>query len=163
MLHSPRWLQCWVCIWGHQVSEIRSQSRGKIETLITQYFLACGYGTAADIASHFAKDAVIYDTNHPPIRGAANIGEFWLNVRERYGEATWHVDSIVESGDSAAIEWTIKGNLDSSQLVYRGSEHYRVKNGLISEIRQYWNWKRNELTSGLVDYLYDNIYTADKN
>ena len=144
------------------MTEKYGQARGKIETLITQYFLACGYGTAADIASHFEKDAVIYDTNHPPIRGAGSIGEFWLNVRERYGEATWHVDSIIESEDSAAIEWTMRGNLGSKQLVYRGSEHYRVKNGLIIEIRQYWNWKRNELTSGLVDYLYDNIYDMDK-
>ena len=141
---------------------MRGQGRGKIETLITRYFLACGYGTAVDIASHFEKDAVIYDTNHPPIRGARSIGEFWLNVRERYGEATWHVDSIIESEDSAAIEWTMRGNLGNKQLVYRGSEHYRVKNGLIIEIRQYWNWKRNELTSGLVDYLYDNIYDMDK-
>ena len=144
------------------MTEKYGQARGKIETLITQYFLACGYGTAADIASHFEKDAVIYDTNHPPIRGAGSIGEFWLNVRERYGEATWHVDSIIESEDSAAIEWTMRGNLGNKQLVYRGSEHYRVKNGLIIEIRQYWNWKRNELTSGLVDYLYDNIYDMDK-
>ena len=144
------------------MTEKYGQARGKIETLITQYFLACGYGTAADIASHFEKDAVIYDTNHPPIRGAGSIGEFWLNVRERYGEATWHVDSIIESEDSAAIEWTMKGNLDNNQLVYRGSEHYRVKNGLIVEIRQYWNWKRNELTSGLVDYLYDNMYDMYK-
>ena len=144
------------------MTEIHGQSRGKIETLITRYFLACGYGTAADIASHFEKNAVIYDTNHPPIRGAGSIGEFWLNVRERYGEATWHVDSIIESEDSAAIEWTMRGNLGNKQLVYRGSEHYRVKNGLIIEIRQYWNWKRNELTSGLVDYLYDNIYDKDK-
>ena len=144
------------------MTEKYGQAMGKIETLITQYFLACGYGTAADIASHFEKDAVIYDTNHPPIRGAGSIGEFWLNVRERYGEATWHVDSIIESEDSAAIEWTMRGNLGSKQLVYRGSEHYRVKNGLIIEIRQYWNWKRNELTSGLVDYLYDNIYDMDK-
>ena len=144
------------------MTEKYGQARGKIETLITQYFLACGYGTAADIASHFEKDAVIYDTNHPPIRGAGSIGEFWLNVRERYGEATWHVDSIIESEDSAAIEWTMRGNLGSKQLVYRGSEHYHVKNGLIIEIRQYWNWKRNELTSGLVDYLYDNIYGMDK-
>ena len=144
------------------MTEKYGQARGKIETLITQYFLACGYGTAADIASHFEKDAVIYDTNHPPIRGAGSIGKFWLNVRERYGEATWHVDSIIESEDSAAIEWTMRGNLGNKQLVYRGSEHYRVKNGLIIEIRQYWNWKRNELTSGLVDYLYDNIYDMDK-
>ena len=144
------------------MTEKYGQARGKIETLITQYFLACGYGTAADIASHFEKDAVIYDTNHPPIRGAGSIGEFWLNVRERYGEATWHVDSIIESEDSAAIEWTMRGNLGSKQLVYRGSEHYHVKNGLIIEIRQYWNWKRNELTSGLVDYLCDNIYDMDK-
>ena len=138
-----------------------SQARGEIETLVTRYFLACGYGTAADIASHFQASAVVYDTNHPPIRGAVSIGEFWVSVRERYGGATWHLDSIVESEDSAAIEWTMKGNLDNNQLVYRGSEHYHIKNGLISEIRQYWNWERNELTSGLVDYLYDSNYTKN--
>ena len=32
------------------------------ESRIRAYFAACGSGTAVEVASHFTKDAVIYDT-----------------------------------------------------------------------------------------------------
>ena len=39
-------------------------------------------------------------------------------------------------------------------FVFRGSEHYRLVDGLIDEIRQYWTFDRDRLDTGLVDYPY---------
>lgn len=123
---------------------------------ITTYFTACGDGTAADIASHFTHGAVVFDTNIRPMRGAIGIGESWVAVRDRWLGAKWGVDSIVESGDVAAIEWWMTGTnpADGERFTFRGSEHYRFVDGLIDEIRQYWTFDSAVLDTGLRGFDY---------
>lgn len=107
---------------------------------IEEYFAACSEGSAAEIAAHFTPDAVVFDTNIRPMRGADDIGTSWVKVRERWGGAVWSVDSFVGDADTAAIEWSMTGTDPASQrsFTFRGSEHYRFVDGLIDEIRQYW-------------------------
>ncbi len=127
-------------------------------TRITAYFEACGHGSADDIAAHFTPNAVIYDTNLRPARGAGAIATMWIKVRNRWGGATWHVESIVAAPnqDAAAIEWSMRGtNPDTDRgFVFRGSEHYVFQESLIAEIRQYWTFDPVALDTGLVDYDY---------
>jgi hypothetical protein len=123
---------------------------------IEAYFAACGSGDPARIAEHFAPNAVIYDTNHPPVRGAVTIGSFWSSVRSRWGGATWRVDRYLGAGDEAAIEWTMHAPLPRPFTV-RGSEWYRFDDsGRITEIRQYWTFDREHLDTELVEFPYPN-------
>ena len=121
---------------------------------IEAYFRACSEGSAADIASHFTRDAVVFDTNHAPVRGAESIGEFWVGVRDRWSGAAWSVDTCIDDGDAAAIEWTMTGVAARRPFAVRGSEHYRFEGGRIAEIRQYWTFDRDELDTALVDFPY---------
>jgi ketosteroid isomerase-like protein len=124
---------------------------------IRAYFAACTTGDAAAIAAHFTEDAVIYDTNVAPVRGAAAIGEFWVGVRERWRGAAWAVDRVVADGGAAAIEWTMTGRApDGRAFTMRGSEHHAFApaDGRIAEIRQYWTFDRDRLDTGLVGYDY---------
>ena len=123
---------------------------------IEAYFAACGEGSAADIAAHFTPDAVIYDTNVRPARGAAAIGAMWVKVRERWQGARWQVDSFVGDEREAAIEWTMTGTDPerSRAFAFRGSEHYRFADTLIDEIRQYWTFDPDALDTGLVGFDY---------
>lgn len=118
---------------------------------ITAYFTACSEGTAADIASHFTPDAVVYDTNIRPMVGADDIGSSWVAVRDRWGGAVWGLDSFAGDWDGAAIEWWMRGTdpTDGRAFTFRGSEHYAFDDGLISEIRQYWTFDRERLDTGL--------------
>lgn len=136
------------------------EHRARIEA----YFEACGAGSPSDIAAHFTDDAVVYDTNIRPMRTAAGIGASWVKVRDRWQGARWYVDSCISNeenaeGRAAAIEWSMTGtNPDDQQsFVFRGSEHYRFEtdDNLISEIRQYWTFDPQKLSTGLVDYDYD--------
>lgn len=126
---------------------------------VDAYFLACGEGSADDIASHFTDDAVVWDTNIRPMRGNTGIGASWVKVRERWGGAKWLVDTMVaaEDGATAAIEWHMTGTnpSDERDFVFRGSEHYLFEDTLIAEIRQYWTFDPDRLDTGLVDYDYD--------
>lgn len=123
---------------------------------IEAYFAACSSGDAAAVAGHFTEHATIYDTNHPPVRGAATIGEFWAKVANRWGGARWVVDRCVAAGNEAAIEWTMTGS-SPRPFVVRGSEHYRfaTTTNLIEEIRQYWTFRPDQLDTGLVDFPYE--------
>ncbi|MQA87089.1 MAG: hypothetical protein GEV03_21290 [Streptosporangiales bacterium] len=126
--------------------------RGEI---VRGYFEACNRGDPEGIARHFLDDAVVYDTNHEPIRGAAAIGAFWAKVRADWHGARWHVDTLVEGRDDAAIEWTMIGTLRGGPATVRGSEHYRFHGDRIAEIRQYWTLDRTNPSTGLVGYPYD--------
>lgn len=133
---------------------------------IDAYFLACSEGSADDIAGHFTPDAVIYDTNLRPARGADDIGRMWIRVRNRWGGARWTVDTVICDNDAsssapvAAIEWSMTGrDPDRNQaFTFRGSEHYRFEESLISEIRQYWTFDPDRLDTHLIgyDYHHDN-------
>jgi hypothetical protein len=123
--------------------------------LVRAYFEACTNGRAEDIASCFTHDAVIYDTNHSPIRGRTAIGAFWTGVRDRWAGAIWVADAGLEDGDVAAVEWSMHGLTERGRFVFRGSEHYRFEEDLIAEIRQYWTFDAEEPGSELLGYQYD--------
>lgn len=131
------------------------------EDRLDAYFRACSYGSADDIAAHFTDDAVVYDTNIAPVRGKAAIGPMWVKVRERWGGATWALDSIVATADgtAAAIEWHMTGTDPRSgrAFVFRGSDHYRLRGGLIEEIRQYWTFDPDRLDTGLVGFDHPDV------
>lgn len=124
-------------------------------SLIRAYFRSCNTGTPAEISAHFTEDAVIYDTNHEPVRTAAGIGRFWEKIRGQWQGAVWQVDRVVADRDGAAIEWNMAGQAERGPFVFRGSEHYRFEGDLIAEIRQYWHFDPAGLDTGLVGYPYD--------
>ena len=121
---------------------------------IEAYFKACSEGTAKDIENQFTTDAIIYDTNHRPLKTAEGIGVFWDKIRKQWRNAKWYVDACVSEGNAAAIEWTMTGLNQGTPFTVRGSEHYRFENGLIAEIRQYWTFDSESPGSELVDFPY---------
>lgn len=126
-----------------------------VEARIRSYFDACNHGDAAAIASHFTPDAVVYDTNHSPVRGADEIGSFWTKIRAKWGDTRWHVDSCIESGDHAAIEWSVTGtHPERGAFCVRGSEHYRMDGDAIAEIRQYWTFDAQDPGADLQGFPY---------
>lgn len=106
------------------------------------------------MARHFTPDACIYDTNHAPVSGRDQIGAFWEAMFHKWHGASWHVDTVVEDRGSAAIEWTMRGHHQGREFTVRGSEHYEFREGLISQIRQYWTFDAGDPGSGLVGYPY---------
>jgi len=122
---------------------------------IRAYFESCNSGDAAEVAAHFAPGAVIYDTNHEPIRTAAGIGEFWDRIRAQWDGAKWGVDSVVTDGETAAIEWHMRGTGPNGAFVFRGSEHYAFEGDLIAEIRQYWTFDTERPDTGLRGFSYE--------
>lgn len=129
--------------------------------LVHDYFARCSTADADGIAATFIPDAVVYDTNVRPVRGAAEIGDWWVRIREQWGGARWYVDTTVEQGERVAVEWTMTGTADGEPFTVRGSDHYDFDGELIAEIRQYWTFDRAAPGSDLkgFDYAGDPRFT----
>jgi ketosteroid isomerase-like protein len=122
---------------------------------VKDYFLRCSTGSPEEIAETFTEDAVVYDTNVRPVRGAREIGTWWVQIRDRWGWARWFLDTAVEQGDVVAVEWTMTGRSDDGPFTVRGSDHYTFRGEQIAEIRQYWTFDRDRPGTGLRDFPYD--------
>ena len=123
--------------------------------LVLAYFAACSMGDADGIAAAFCDDAVIYDTNHRPVRGADAIGRFYRHVREQRQGASWHIDTFLGDGQRGASEWTMLDPSGSEPVAVRGSEHYEFRDGRIGQIRQYWRYDPDWAGTGLRDFPYE--------
>src|SRR4051795_3440923 len=81
-------------------------------------------------------------------------GRYWRKVVGVIS-AEWGVEHAVASDDEAAIEfsqqWTSPE--DGKRYTWHGAEWYRFSDGLISEIRAYYDLGRDRDT-GLVDFPY---------
>jgi ketosteroid isomerase-like protein len=122
--------------------------------VVREYFAACGQGDADRVAGCFTPDAVLYDTNHPPVVGAEAIGRFWANVASRWGGAQWEVDTLLEAPNATALEWSMHGERRGRTFTAHGSDHYTLRDGQISEVRQYWVLDRDCSDTGLIGYPY---------
>ena len=122
--------------------------------LLERYFAACSSGSVAEVMACFTRDAVIYDTNHPPVVGREAIGMFWGRVRAKWSGATWEAHTLLEYTDRAAVEWSMRGESDGRPFVARGSDHYDFADGRISQIRQYWTFDPEAPGSELLGFPY---------
>lgn len=115
--------------------------RRRAET-IARYHDACSAGDAERIAALCTADVVHYFTDPaaPPVHGAEHLGRYWRKV-QRLRRASWHLDRVlVGDGDDAAIEWTmLHRGPDGDRTALRGAEWYRFEDGLIAEVRAYFN------------------------
>lgn len=129
--------------------------------LVYDYFAACTTGSAEGVGSCFSTDAVIYDTNHPPVKGCEAIGNFWNKIHAKWKGAVWIIDRMVADRDELGIEWTMSGTSPATgPFAVRGAEHYAFAGSpekpLISEIRQYWIFDQKNPGSQLIGFDYEN-------
>ena len=105
---------------------------------IRSYYEALNSGDPARVASHFTNDAVHYYTRLGPHEGAKAIGENTKWAVEQLG-GQWHMESGIEQGDEAAIEWSMtwRDPKSGEKRINRGAEFFRFRDGRICEVRAY--------------------------
>ena len=122
--------------------------------VVREYFAACGRADPDRVAACFTADAVLYDTNHPPVMGAKAIGRFWADVATRWGGARWEIDTMLEGPNTVAMESSMHSERHGRPFTVHGSDHYTLRDGRIAEVRQYWVLDRDHSDSGLIGYPY---------
>ena len=117
------------------------------------YYEALNTGDPERVAAHFTDDAVHYYTRLGPHKGARTIGEHTRWAVEEI-EGRWTFEHGIEQGDEACIEWTMtwRDPETGERRLDRGTEWFRFRDGLISEVRAYFHSGRRNLSGDLIGF-----------
>ena len=114
---------------------------------VRAYYEDLNSGDADRVARHFTDDAVHYYTRRDPHVGARAIADNAV-LAVTHLNAIWTCEHLVESDDEVAIEWTMAFDHPRSgeRLLDRGAEFLAIRDGLISEVRAYYNERGGDLS-----------------
>lgn len=113
--------------------------------LIVRYYDACTHAAVDELMEVLHPEVVHWflapNTGSRAVRGNEHLARYWRKVAGMI-DAVWVVDSIVESGERAVIEWTMfwhpAGTPPDTRVATRGSEWFDMLDGRIHEIRSYY-------------------------
>jgi hypothetical protein len=106
---------------------------------VRAYYRDLNTGDPEKVARHFHPDAHHYYTRLGPHCSAREIGEVTEQGVEHL-DASWHLEHAIAQGDEVVIEWTMlwrDPRHDNVKRLDRGTEWFRVEDGLIREVRAY--------------------------
>jgi hypothetical protein len=106
---------------------------------VKAYYRDLNTGDPEKVARHFHTNAHHYYTRLGPHESADAIGEVTeQGVKQLDG--SWHLEHAIEQGDEVVIEWTMlwcDPRNGGVRRLDRGTEWFRVPDGLIAEVRAY--------------------------
>jgi ketosteroid isomerase-like protein len=117
---------------------------------ISQYYDGCSTGDVSLMLETLHPDVVHFflapNVGSAPVAGAEHLARYWRKVTGMI-QATWVVDHILDGADEAVIEWTMSWLPPGADgpVATRGAEWFVFREGLISEIRSYYQ-QRPETT-----------------
>lgn len=119
--------------------------KGSWLSLVTRYYDACTRADVDELLAVLHPEVVHWflapNVGSRPVRGSEHLARYWRKVAGMI-EAAWVVDSIVESGSHAVIEWSMFWHpVDTpagTRVATRGSEWFEMVDGRIHEIRSYY-------------------------
>jgi ketosteroid isomerase-like protein len=113
---------------------------------VRAYYDDLSSGDAAAVARHFTEDAVHYSTRRAPHLGASQIAEN-AAAAVQFLNAVWVLEELVADDERAAIEWSMAFDhpTKGTRMLDRGTEWFRFRDGLICEVRAYYNERGGDL------------------
>lgn len=114
---------------------------------VRAYYDDLSSGDADAVARHFTEDAVHYYTRRAPHLGASRIAGNAAAAVEHLN-AVWVLENLVADEEQAAIEWSMAFDHPTTparRLLDRGTEWFRFRDGLICEVRAYYNERGGDL------------------
>jgi ketosteroid isomerase-like protein len=113
---------------------------------VRSYYESLNTGDADAVARHFTEDAVHWYTRREPHVGAGAIAEN-AALGVEHLNARWTLEHAVEGDDEVAIEWSMAFDhpRDGRRLLDRGAEFLAFRDGLICEVRAYYNERGGDL------------------
>jgi hypothetical protein len=124
---------------------------------VKSYYRDLNTGNPEKVARHFKDDARHYYTRLGPHTSAGEIGET-TEQGVRHLDASWHLEHALEQGDEVVIEWTMlwcDPRHGGEQRLDRGTEWFRIEDGLIAEVRAYHHSDHKNRQGNLLDFDHD--------
>jgi ketosteroid isomerase-like protein len=113
---------------------------------VRAYYDDLSSGDADAVARHFTDDAIHYYTRRAPHLGARAIAEN-AAAAVQYLDAVWVLENLVGDDEQVGIEWSMLFNhpTKGTRMLDRGAEFFRFRDGLICEVRAYYNERGGDL------------------
>jgi ketosteroid isomerase-like protein len=110
------------------------------------YYDDLSSGDVEAVARHFTDDAIHYYTRRAPHLGARQIAEN-AAAAVQHLDAVWVLENLVGDGEQVAIEWSMLFDHPTkrTRMLDRGTEWFRFRDGLICEVRAYYNERGGDL------------------
>jgi ketosteroid isomerase-like protein len=114
--------------------------------LITRYYDGCSAGDVELMRQTLHPDVVHWflapNTGSRAVEGAEHLARYWRRVTGML-RARWVVESICATAEQAVIEWTMWWLPDGAdeRVATRGAEWFTCSDGLIREIRSYYQMR----------------------
>ena len=123
-----------------------SAAQARWLALVRRYYDGCSAGDVAKTAATLHPDVVHFflapNQGSAPVRGAEHLARYWRKVQGMI-EARWVVDHICAAEAQAVIEWTMfwRPAGGPQRVATRGAEWFAFEDGLIREIRSYYQMR----------------------
>ena len=115
--------------------------------LITRYYEGCSAGDV-DLMLQTLHPEVVHwflapNNGSTAVAGGDHLARYWRKVTGML-QARWVVDSICATPEQAVIEWSMWWLPEGAteRVVTRGAEWFTCSDGLIGEIRSYYQMRR---------------------
>lgn len=125
--------------------------------VIRRYYDACNSGDVAEYEATLHPEVVHYflrpNVGSAPVGPRERLIAYWRKVQPMI-TGVWVVDSIVSADESAVIEWSLFWTPagDQKRVVTRGAEWFDFRDGLIVEIRSYYQQQPQDTELEAFDY-----------
>ena len=125
---------------------------------IVRYYDGCSRGDIAMMTDTLHPDVAHYflevNPGSAPIEGAGVLAEYWRRIQAQI-DGHWIVDHVVSDGSGeAVVEWSLywRRDAESPRVVTRGAEWFAFSDGLIREIRSYYQQRETTTELDAFDY-----------
>ncbi len=112
-----------------------------VEKAVNDYFAAICALDAAAWLDTFAADAVSHEPGGPPLRGHAELSQFFAGIAGSLQELTMLPAGIFVVGHEAACQWNAHGTgKNGAAVAFAGIDVFHInENGKIQTVHGYWN------------------------
>lgn len=125
---------------------------------ICRYYEGCTAGDLDLLHHTLHADVVHYflapNPGSAPVRSRQYLARYWRKVTRKI-DARWIVDKALTMGNETVIEWTLfwRAEADGPRIQTRGAEWFVFQDGLIIEIRSYY--QQQPFDTALDAFAYD--------
>ena len=115
--------------------------QGADSQMVLTYFDACNTGDIRELMATMDTNIAHYflPPVHRAIHGAEHLARYWSKFKRLF-DPVWRIDHIIEAGDEVVSEWSCayRPSGGGDRRMFRGTEWYVMRNGLIAEVRAYY-------------------------
>jgi ketosteroid isomerase-like protein len=133
-----------------------AQAGQQIATIV-RYYDACTTRDLDQLRATLHPDVIHYflapNPGSTPVAGAEHLARYWRKVARMF-DARWVVDHVLAAGHEVVIEWSMFWRPEGTEdrIATRGSEWFVFRDGLIAEIRSYY--QQHDQTTELEGFPY---------